>query len=121
MHAEYNALVISAVCFSFIELIASLLSVSAMRRLKVIRILRRYNDLGVEVDEEGKVIQKKVNIKRLVLLAKPVSLYNTTKIAVVLWYGTVGICRQVSFHTITFVLVQCKPILLMIWDIDFCY
>lgn len=71
MHAEYNALVISTICFNLIELIMSFLSFSAMRRLKVIRILHRYNDRGVEVDEEGKVIQKKASIKRLVLLAKP--------------------------------------------------
>nr|CAI99870.2 putative ATP-binding cassette, sub-family B, member 10 [Brachidontes pharaonis] len=71
IHSKYNGLVISAVCFSFIEFIAPLLSFGAMRRLKVIGILHRYNDNGVEVDKEGKVIQKKVNIKRLIVLAKP--------------------------------------------------
>lgn len=74
MHAEYNALVISAVCFNFLELITSFLSFGAMRRLKVIRILHRFNDSGKEVDEDGKVIQKKASIKRLVILAKPVSI-----------------------------------------------
>ncbi|XP_063448841.1 ABC transporter B family member 1-like [Mytilus trossulus] len=71
MHAEYNALVISAVCFSLIEFIASVFSFGAMRTLKVIRITRRFNDQGVEIDKEGKTIPKKVSLQRLFLLAKP--------------------------------------------------
>ncbi|CAG2206155.1 ABC transporter B family member 21,ABC transporter B family member 16,Multidrug resistance protein 3,Sophorolipid transporter,Serine protease/ABC transporter B family protein tagB,ABC transporter B family member 18,ABC transporter fmpD,Multidrug resistance protein 1B,Multidrug resistance protein 2,ABC transporter B family member 10,ABC transporter B family member 4,ABC transporter B family member 1,Bile salt export pump,ABC transporter B family member 17,ABC transporter B family member 11,Multidrug resista len=71
MHAEYNALVISAVCFSLIEFIASVFSFGAMRTLKVIRITRRFNDQGVEIDKEGKTILKKVSLQRLFLLAKP--------------------------------------------------
>jgi hypothetical protein len=62
------------VCFNFIELIASFLSFGAMRRLKLIRILHRFNDSGKEVDKDGKVIQKKASIKRLIILAKPVSI-----------------------------------------------
>lgn len=76
MHAEYNALVISAVCFSLIEFIASVFSFGAMRTLKVIRITRRFNDQGVEIDKEGKTIPKKVSLQRLFLLAKPVSHCN---------------------------------------------
>lgn len=77
MHAEYNALMISAVCFSLIEFIAMLLSFGAMRRLKVIRITRMFNEKGIEIDEEGKAVPKKVDLKRLIILAKPVSILQT--------------------------------------------
>jgi hypothetical protein len=75
MHATYNALVISSVCFSILQSLLSLFSGNAMRRLKIMRILHRFNDKGQEVDKEGKPIKKKVDIKRLVMLAKPVSSY----------------------------------------------
>ncbi|XP_062594585.1 uncharacterized protein LOC134260056 [Saccostrea cucullata] len=71
MHVTYNVLVISSVSFSVLEFILSLFSDRAMRRLKIVRILHRYNDKGQEIDKEGKPVKKKVDIKRLVLLAKP--------------------------------------------------
>ena len=73
MHPSYNALVISAIAFTLIEIGLFLFSYRAMRRLKVIRVLHLYNDDGQEVDKEGNLIKKKVDIKRLVTLAKPVS------------------------------------------------
>ena len=76
MHPTYNALVISAVAFTLVELGLFLFSYRAMKRLKVIRVLHLYNDEGVEVDKEGNPIKKKVDIKRLLTLAKPVS-HNT--------------------------------------------
>lgn len=74
MHVTYNVLVISSVSFSVLESLLSLFSGHAMRRLKIVRILHRFNDKGQEVDKEGKPIKKQVDIKRLVMLAKPVSL-----------------------------------------------
>ncbi|XP_061197341.1 uncharacterized protein LOC133205527 [Saccostrea echinata] len=71
MHVTYNVLVISSVSFSVLEFILSLFSDRAMRRLKIVRILHRFNDKGQEIDKEGKPVKKKVDIKRLLLLAKP--------------------------------------------------
>ncbi|ESP02536.1 hypothetical protein LOTGIDRAFT_171935 [Lottia gigantea] len=71
MHPTYNALVISAFVFSFIQIICALYSFVAMRKLKVLRILHRLNDDGEEVDADGKPIKKKANILRLIKLAKP--------------------------------------------------
>ena len=73
MHPTYNALVISAIAFTLVELGLFLFSYRAMKRLKMIRVLHLYNDEGVEVDKEGNTIKKKVDIKRLITLAKPVS------------------------------------------------
>lgn len=73
MHATYNALVISAFCFSFVECLFVLWSPFAMNRLKSVRILHRLNDKGQEIDKDGKPIEKKVDMKRLLKLAKPVS------------------------------------------------
>ena len=73
MHPSYNALTISAIAFTLIEFGVFLFSYRAMRQLKVIRVLHLYNDDGQEVDKEGNPIKKKVDIKRLITLAKPVS------------------------------------------------
>ena len=73
MHPTYNALAVSAIAFTLVELGLFLFSYRAMKRLKVIRILHLYNDDGVEVDKEGNQVKKKVDIKRLITLAKPVS------------------------------------------------
>ena len=73
MHVTYNVLVISSATFSLLEFLLSLFSGRAMRRLKVVRILHRYNDKGQEVDKEGNPIKKKVDLRRLVKLGKPVS------------------------------------------------
>ncbi|KAL5016506.1 hypothetical protein ScPMuIL_006095 [Solemya velum] len=71
MHTEYNALVIWAVCFSILEFLSALASYSGMRKLKIIRILHKYNDKGEEIDEKGEPIKQGANIKRLFKLAKP--------------------------------------------------
>ncbi|KAL4224048.1 hypothetical protein ACF0H5_017505 [Mactra antiquata] len=71
MHPTYNALLISAVVFSLIEFILAVLGFYSMRRLKKIRILHLYNDDGVEVDKDGKPVQKNVDLIRLMSLAKP--------------------------------------------------
>ncbi|KAK6191312.1 hypothetical protein SNE40_003035 [Patella caerulea] len=71
MHATYNALVISAVCFSILEFIFSLYSFIAMRKLKILRVLHRLNDDGQEIDSDGKPVKKKPSLKRLASLAKP--------------------------------------------------
>ncbi|XP_064613238.1 uncharacterized protein LOC135477020, partial [Liolophura sinensis] len=70
LHPTYYGLVISAPCFSLVELVVALLSFVAMRRLKLQRILHRFNDEGQELDEEGKPKKKSASIMRLVKLAK---------------------------------------------------
>ena len=74
MHVEYNALAISAFCFSILQFVMTLFSFRSMRQLKVIRILHRFNDLGQEIDKDGNPVKKSVNLKRLASLAKPVSI-----------------------------------------------
>jgi len=44
-----------------------------MRRLKVYRVLHWLNDTGREVDSDGKPVRQEVNLRRLILLIKPVS------------------------------------------------
>lgn len=78
LHPTYYALVISSVVFSLLESVFSLSSFVAMRRLKVLRILHTPNDA------ESSKKKPKVNLGRLMTLAKPVSscflhlLYNLT-------------------------------------------
>lgn len=67
LHPTYYALVISSVVFALLESVLSLSSFVAMRRLKVQRILHTPND--AEPSQ-----RKKVNLGRLMTLAKPVSL-----------------------------------------------
>ena len=69
LHPTYYALSISAIAFSFLEALFALYSFSAMRKLKVQRILHTPNDA------ESKK-KKKVNLRRLMTLARPVSLCN---------------------------------------------
>ena len=76
MHVEYNALVICSFVFGFLECFMSLYSFHAMKKLCMLRILHRFNDSGQEVDNEGKPLKKKANLKRVLLLAKPVSNKN---------------------------------------------
>lgn len=66
LHPTYYALVISSAVFSLLESVFSLSSFVAMRRLKVLRILHTPND-----NESNK--KRKVNLGRLMTLAKPVS------------------------------------------------
>ena len=66
LHPTYYALVVSSVAFSLLESVFSLSSFVAMRRLKVLRILHTPND----ADSTRK---QKVNLRRLMTLAKPVS------------------------------------------------
>ena len=74
MHVNYFAVLGCAFGFNFCEFLISLGSFKAMRRLKIIRILHRMNDSGLYVDEEGKPITKPATLKRVIGLAKPVSL-----------------------------------------------
>lgn len=46
MYVIYNVLVILLVFFSFLEFLFSLFSGRLMRRLKIVRILYRFNDKG---------------------------------------------------------------------------
>lgn len=69
LHPTYYALVISAIAFSLLEALFALSSFAAMRRLKVQRILHTPNDA------EPKKKKVKVNLGRLMALAKPVSLF----------------------------------------------
>ena len=66
LHPTYYALAISSVALSFLEALFALSSFLAMRKLKVQRILNAPNDA------ESKK-KKKVNLRRLMTLAKPVS------------------------------------------------
>ncbi|KAL9980932.1 hypothetical protein ACROYT_G009574 [Oculina patagonica] len=65
LHPTYYALVISSVVFSLLESVFSLSSFVAMRRLKVLRILHTPNDA------ESSKKKPKVNLGRLMTLAKP--------------------------------------------------
>ncbi|XP_041349743.1 ABC transporter B family member 25-like [Gigantopelta aegis] len=71
MHVTYNALVISAFCFSLIELLLSLWSFIALRKISSIRRIHRLNARGQEVGEDGKPIRKNVGLIRLASLARP--------------------------------------------------
>ncbi|CAE1292594.1 ABC transporter B family member 1 [Acanthosepion pharaonis] len=71
MHVEYNALVICSLVFGFLECLLSAYSFHAMKKLHLLRILHRFNDSGQEVDDEGKPLKKKANLKRVLLLARP--------------------------------------------------
>lgn len=71
LHPTYYALVISSVAFSLLESVFSLSSFVAMRRLKVLRILHTPND----ADSNNK--KRKVNLRRLMTLAKPVSVCSS--------------------------------------------
>lgn len=67
LHPTYYALTISSVAFCLLEALFALSSFVAMRRLKVQRILHTPNDA------ESKKKKPKVNLRRLMTLAKPVS------------------------------------------------
>ncbi|XP_046337854.2 ABC transporter B family member 1-like [Haliotis rufescens] len=71
MHSTYYALVVSAACFSLLEFFMCLWSFVALRKLESIRVMHRVNAKGEELDEEGKPIEKAVDLKRLMTLAKP--------------------------------------------------
>lgn len=65
MHVSYYALVISSISFSFIETLFALASFSSMKRLKVFGVLHKKGE---------KQKKKKVNLRRLMTLAIPVSI-----------------------------------------------
>lgn len=71
MHVEYNVLVICSLVFGFLECLLSAYAFHAMKKLRTLRMLHRFNDSGQEVDDDGKPVKKKVNLKRVLLLAKP--------------------------------------------------
>ena len=70
MHASYNALVIAAVAFSLLEFLMSLVCARFLRRLSVIRIEHQL----IEDDEEKEAKKGQANLKRVLGLAKTVSI-----------------------------------------------
>ena len=78
MHATYNALVICAFCFSLVELLLSLWSFIALRKISTIRRIHRLNTHGQEVQEDGKPVKKNVGLIRLASLARPVNINYLT-------------------------------------------
>ena len=72
MSATYNAVCISFVCLTFLELVLGLWSGHAMRRLQLVRILHQFNEMGQELNSDGRVIQKKPGLLKLFSLAKEV-------------------------------------------------
>ena len=67
LHPTYFALAITAIVFSLLEMLFALGSFAAMRRLKVQRIL------NTSIIDTGSRKKQKVNLGRLMTLAKPVS------------------------------------------------
>ncbi|XP_030847785.1 ABC transporter B family member 1 isoform X1 [Strongylocentrotus purpuratus] len=67
MHVTYNALVISSVVFSFLELITALTGPHFMRKLQLIRIEHTVNDEDEEKEKKG----SSANLGRVLALAKP--------------------------------------------------
>ncbi|XP_067662747.1 uncharacterized protein [Haliotis asinina] len=93
MHPTYYALVISAGCFSLLEFFMSLWSFVALRKLESIRIIHRVNEKGEELDEEGKPIEKDVDVMRLISLAKPESGF--------ICFGVLGLIGQSAGSTVS--------------------
>ena len=78
MHATYNALVISAIVFSLLELATALVSFKFLRRLAVLRSEHRLIEDDEKQEEDGKTKsepekKKEADLSRLLTLAKPVS------------------------------------------------
>ncbi|RUS83770.1 hypothetical protein EGW08_008476, partial [Elysia chlorotica] len=73
LHSTYYACVIWCFVTSLLLLLLSAALPVGLRRLEKQRVLKYYNDLGQEVDEEGKVKPKNASLFRLVALAKPES------------------------------------------------
>ncbi|XP_013415862.1 ABC transporter B family member 25 isoform X2 [Lingula anatina] len=71
MHITYYVALITSATFCFLETLMSLLSFTFMQRLKVFRVLHRLDEHYRELDENGKPIKKKVDLKRMLSLAKP--------------------------------------------------
>ena len=76
MHLMYNVLVISSVAFCFVEMCFGLGSYKAMDNIKKQMVLHRLNERGQEIDEEGNLIKKKVDLLRVFGLARPVYKYK---------------------------------------------
>ncbi|KAK7087419.1 uncharacterized protein [Littorina saxatilis] len=70
MSATYNAACISFVTFTFIEFALCLWSNRAMRKLQLIRIQHPFNDMGQELDKDGRVMKKSPGILKVFSLAK---------------------------------------------------
>lgn len=73
MHVTYNALVISSVVFSLLELLAAVTNPIFLKRLQVMRIQHELKE--DEEEGEGKEKKKKADLRRLFTLAKRVSFY----------------------------------------------
>ena len=74
MHVTFEALLISATAFGFIEMCIAFGSICAMRRLKGHRIPHWLNSQYRELNEKGDPIKKSVDLPRLFSLTKPVRL-----------------------------------------------
>ncbi|PIK50618.1 putative ABC transporter B family member 1 [Apostichopus japonicus] len=68
MHVTYNALVISSVVFSLLELLAAVTNPIFLKRLQVMRIQHELKE--DEEEGEGKEKKKKADLRRLFTLAK---------------------------------------------------
>lgn len=76
MPAPIYAVCISFLCLTAIEFAFALWSGHAMRKLQQVRILHQFNDMGQELDSNGRVIQKTPSLLKLFSLAKEVSFYD---------------------------------------------
>lgn len=72
MSATYNAVCISFLCLNFVEFVMGLWSGRVMRRLQLVRILHQFNEMGQELNKDGRVIQKNPGLLKLFSLAKEV-------------------------------------------------
>ena len=71
--ATYYAATISRLPFSLIELVLSALAIWQLKHTPKIAIKKMYNKFGQELDESGQPLPRKVDLKRLMKLAVPVS------------------------------------------------
>ena len=72
MPVTFDAMAIAAVVFGFIEFAFSLMTFSAMRRLKVMRQVHRLDMFGQEIDKDGEPIKRHATLGRVIALARPV-------------------------------------------------
>ncbi|XP_076434803.1 uncharacterized protein LOC143274764 [Babylonia areolata] len=70
MSATYNAVCVSFVVLTALELGLGLWSGRAMRRLQVVRVRHQFNEQGQELKADGRVIRKSPGILKLFSLAK---------------------------------------------------
>lgn len=74
MHITYEVLCVVAIVFPGVEVILSVISSWCIRRM--IRVRRVRLLVNLDDDDDHKPVKKKADIKRIVLLAKPVRLWT---------------------------------------------